>query len=165
MIVGNHIEEGIVALEVAKDLADVPVISQNVYYRGKKGFRTMMGHDPATACRMLQDAGSDVIGASCGLMKRKQDASDPGSYYAFATPLVEEMRSSCNAFLSIQPNAGLAKLVGKETVYPATPEELAAEAPNWIKAGARIIGGCCGTSLEHYRKLSKLLKSQQREKA
>ena len=56
MIVGNHIEEGIVALEVAKDMADIPVVSQNVYYRGKKGFRSMMGHDPATAaacCRRL----------------------------------------------------------------------------------------------------------------
>ena len=101
------------------------------------------------------------MGASCGLMKREQDASDHRSYYAFATPLIEEMRASCDAILSIQTNAGLARLVEGETVYPATPEELAAEAPNWIKAGARIIGGCCGTNLEHYRKLSQVLQRQR----
>jgi len=158
MIVGNHIEESIIALEVTRDLAPVPVVVQNVYYRGRKGFRSMMGHDPATASRMLAEAGADVVGGSCGLMKREEDAVDPASYYAFATPLVEEMRSGCRAVLSIQPNAGLARLVDGRTVYPATPEELAAEAPRWIRAGARIIGGCCGTGLEHYRRLAEAIK-------
>jgi 5-methyltetrahydrofolate--homocysteine methyltransferase len=159
MIVGNHIEESIIAIQVAKDLADVPVVAQNVYFKGKKGFRSMMGHDPATGSRMLKLAGADVVGASCGLMKHAEDASDPKNYFQFATQLVQEMRRGFEGYLSIQPNAGLAKLVDGQTVYPATPEQMAQEAPNWIKAGARIIGGCCGTSLEHYRQLSKAIKS------
>ncbi len=159
MIVGNHIEESIIAIQVTKDLANVPIVAQNVFYLGKKGYRTMMGHDPATASRMLKEAGADVVGASCGLMKRPEDAADPKNYYQFATRLVSEMRSGFDGFLSIQPNAGLARLVGGQTVYPATPEELAAEAPNWIKAGARIVGGCCGTSLEHYRQLAKAVRN------
>lgn len=154
MIVGNHIEESRIAIQVARDLADVPIVAQNVYYFGKKGYRSMMGHDPATGSRMLKEAGADIVGGSCGLMKRPEDAADPKNYFQFATRLVQEMRSGFDGFLSIQPNAGLARLVDGRTVYPATPDELAAEAPNWIRAGARIIGGCCGTGLEHYRKLA-----------
>jgi 5-methyltetrahydrofolate--homocysteine methyltransferase len=155
MIVGNHIEEGMIAIQVAKDLGDIPVIAQNVFYAGKKGFRTMMGLDPVAASARLQEAGADVIGASCGLMKK---AEDPVGYYQAVIPLVEEMRKGCDRFLSIQPDAGLAQLIDDKTIYPATPDEMASEAPNWIKAGARIVGGCCGTSLEHYRKLSKVVK-------
>ncbi len=158
MIVGNHIEESIIAIQVVKDLANVPIVAQNVYFFGKKGFRSMMGHDPATGSRMLKEAGADVVGGSCGLMKRPEDAAEPKNYYQFATRLVTEMRSGFDGFLSIQPNAGLARLVDGQTVYPATPEELTAEARNWIKAGARIIGGCCGTGLEHYRQLAKAVR-------
>jgi 5-methyltetrahydrofolate--homocysteine methyltransferase len=158
MIVGNHIEETIIAIQVAKDLSNAPIVAQNVYYFGKKGYHSMMGHDPATGSRMLKEAGADVVGGSCGLMKRAEDAADPKNYYEFATRLVQEMRSGFDGFLSIQPNAGLARLVDGRTVYPATPEQLAAEAQNWIKAGARIIGGCCGTGLEHYRKLAEAIR-------
>ena len=157
MIVGNHIEEALIAIEVTKDLADVPIVAQNVYFRGKKGFRSMMGHDPATGSRMLEKGGADVVGGSCGLMLRPKDTTGDESYYSSATGLVEEMRSGCAAFISIQPNAGLARLVDDQTVYPAEPAELAATVPNWIKAGARVVGGCCGTNLEHYRELARVL--------
>ena len=71
------------------------------------------------------------------------------------------MGAACGAILSIQPNAAPARLIEGETVYPATPDELAEEAPNWVEAGARIVGGCCGTSLEHYRKLRAALRETE----
>ena len=148
LIVGNHLEEKLIAVEVAKDLSDKPVVAQNVFYQGARGFRTMMGLDPTQASARLQDSGADAVGASCGLMKREED---PYSYYAGATSLVEQMREGTTKPLSIQPNAGMAQLVKGQTVYPATPQELAREVPRWIEVGARIVGGCCGTSLEHYR--------------
>lgn len=153
MVVGNHLAAGVIAIRLAKDLADVPVVAQNVFYAGKRGYRTMMGEDVATASRRVLEAGADIVGASCGLMKQPEDKADRRGYYECATSLVQEMRASCDGILSIQPNAGLAQLVDGQTVYPASPDELAAEAPNWIDAGARIVGGCCGTNLEHYRKL------------
>lgn len=158
MIVGNHIEESIVAIQVTKDLSDMPIVAQNVYFRGKRGYRSMMGHDPATGSRILKEAGADVVGGSCGLMKRAEDSGDPRSYFAFTTELVQEMRSGFDGYLSIQPNAGLARLVEDKTEYPATPDELAAEALKWIEAGARIIGGCCGTGLDHYRQLAQVIR-------
>jgi 5-methyltetrahydrofolate--homocysteine methyltransferase len=152
MVVGNHIAEAAIAIKVAKDLANVAVIAQNVYYAGHTGFRSMVGHDPATGTRILLDAGADVVGASCGLMKA-EGVSDTRSYYECAVALVAEMRAATNAPLSIQPNAGMARLTEGKTVYPATPDELVQAAPLMLKAGARIVGGCCGTSLEHYRRL------------
>jgi len=159
MVVGNHVAEAAIAIRVAKDLADVAVVSQNVYYAGHTGFRSMMGHDPATGTRMLLEAGADVVGASCGLMKAAE-STDPRSYYECAASLVREMRAATDAPLSIQPNAGMARLVEGRTVYPATPGELAQAAPLLLEAGARIVGGCCGTSLEHYRKLHSVIRGE-----
>lgn len=158
MVVGNQLDASLIAVQVAKDLSDIPIVAQNVFFHGKKGFRTMMGHDPVTASKRLQEAGVDVVGASCGLMKRPEDLEDQRGYYHWATELVKEMRAGCDAVLSIQPNSGLAQLIEGKTIYPATPDEIAREAPYWISAGARIIGGCCGTSLEHYRRLSALIR-------
>lgn len=155
LIVGNHIDEGVIAIKVAKDLCDLPIIAQNVFYAGKKGFRTMVGVDPKAASARLQEAGADVVGASCGLMTKSLDTSE---WFPAATILVKEMRQGCSSPLSIQPDPGIPQLINGKTVWPVSPEEMANEVPNWIDTGARIIGGCCGTTLEHYRKLSAVLR-------
>ncbi|MFB3902685.1 MAG: homocysteine S-methyltransferase family protein [Acidobacteriota bacterium] len=152
IIAGNHLEEQLIAIRVARDLCDLPIISQNVYYTGKKGFRTMMGIDPAIGSARLEEAGVDVIGGSCGLMSDLPDASN---YYRAATKLVREMRRACRKSVSIQPNAGMPQLQGEITIYPATPAQMAAEVEEWVCAGARLVGGCCGTNLDHYRAISK----------
>lgn len=158
MVVGNHLEESAIAVKVAKDLANVPVIAQNVFYQGNAGFRTMMGHDAGTATARIVEAGADIVGASCGLMKTGPMVSGHTGYFEAATGLVREMRESCNSLLSIQPNAGMAQLVDGTTEYPGTPEEMAREVTAWIDAGARIVGGCCGAGLNHYRAIAHLVR-------
>jgi len=159
MIVGNQALAAAIAVEVTKELAQIPVIVQNVFYIGQKGYRTMMGYDPQTASKIVIDAGADVIGASCGLMKDGAAAYGQTHYYEAATSLVRLLREAHDRFISFQPNAGLALLDDNgKTVYPASPEEFAQEVPNWIRAGARIVGGCCGTSLKHYEAISKMVK-------
>ena len=88
-------------------------------------------------------------------MKKADEAI---GYYQGATLLVKAMRQGCDRYLSIQPEAGLAQLIDGKTVYPATADEMASEVTHWIKEGARIVGGRCGTSLKHYRKLSEVVK-------
>jgi len=157
MIGGNHIDEALIAIRVARDLCDLPIISQNIYYTTKYGFRTMMGADPIQGSAKLEEAGVEVIGGSCGLMSK---SSNPADYYPSATNLVKEMRKGCNVPLVIQPNAGLAQLISGKTVYPATPEQMASEVLHWVDAGARIVGGCCGTSLEHYGRVSAVIRER-----
>ena len=97
MVVGNQLDASLIAIQVTKDLSDVPIIAQNVFFHGKKGFRTMMGYDPVTGSKKLEEAGADVVGGSCGLMKRPEDKDDPKGYYEWATELVErdEKRLQC----------------------------------------------------------------------
>jgi 5-methyltetrahydrofolate--homocysteine methyltransferase len=155
LIVGNQTNTNAIAAKVTKDISKVPVMVQNVFYCERNGFRTMMGHNVKVATQMVADAGADIIGASCGLMRPETGANI--NYYEGAIKLVKELKNCGIDYISIQPNAGLAQLHdGNETVYPASPENLEVEAPNLVSAGARIIGGCCGTSLEHYRRLSML---------
>lgn len=155
LIAGNHLEETVVAIEAARKLSGAPIVAQNVFYAGRRGYRTLMGHDVRTATLRLREAGADVAGASCGLMLESGGAPGETHYYEAATRLLDEMRAAGPGMLSLQPNAGMARLVEGMTVYPALPEELAAEAARWVAAGARIIGGCCGTSLKHYEALAR----------
>lgn len=149
-ISGNHIEESVIAIKVANDLTDIPVMAFNVFFTGKKGFRTMMGLDPEAASARLNETGVDVIGMNCGLVSYKD-----------ATEVIRQMRRGTDKYLGVQPDAGLAQLIKGETVYPATPDELEGVLPDWIDAGAWVLGGCCGTSLEHYRRISAVLRERK----
>ena len=57
----------------------------------------------------------------------------------------------------IQANAGIPELIDGETVFRESPEMMASFIPELIKAGANIIGGCCGTTPEHIPVVSSIL--------
>ena len=115
----------------------------------------MTGLDPKTASARLEKAGADVIGFACGLMTKSRDSSE---WYPGATALLKEMRQGTDKYLYVAPDAGLPELIEGKTVWPASPEQMALEVPNWINNGARILGGCCGTTLEHGSKLRAALR-------
>jgi len=155
---GNHIDESVLAIKAVKDIRNIPILTDNVFYLGKKGFRTMMGLDPITASAKLQEAGADVVGFACGLMTKSCDSSE---WYPGATALLKEMKQGTDRYLRVLPDAGLPELIDGKTVWPASPEEMASEVPNWVNTDARIIGGCCGTTLEHLRKISAVLREMR----
>ena len=155
-IAGDDTEATVIAIGAVKEYRpDMPVIARNLFYATKKGFRTLMGLDPQQASAKLHEAGAEVIGFSCGLMTKSED---PVDYYLGATALIKEMRKGSDRYLVALPNAGEARLVDGKTVYPATPEMMAREVLNWIDAGARLVGGCCGTGVEHGKQVSEVLK-------
>ncbi len=118
----------------------------------------MTGLDPKTASAKLQEAGADVVGFNCGLMTKSLDTSE---WYPAATTLLKEMKQGTDRYLFAAPDAGLAQLISDRTVYPASPEEMASEVLNWVDVGARIVGGCCGTSVEHGRRVSAVLRDRK----
>jgi len=67
--------------------------------------------------------------------------------------LIAEIRKLGTAFLIAQPNAGMPKIVEEKPVYEESPDKFAEYIPELIGAGANIIGGCCGTTPEHIRKV------------
>lgn len=142
------IQEAVLAVKAAKDFTKLPVIASMSFDFTPKGGRTMMGVDPKTAVEKLLDAGADVIGHNCG-----------GATPEESTHIMREMGAITDKPLVVKPNAGVPESVDGRQVYPATPERYAKEVPNWIGAGARIVGGCCGAGLEHTAKIAKAVRT------
>ncbi|HHL40702.1 MAG TPA: 5-methyltetrahydrofolate--homocysteine methyltransferase [Deltaproteobacteria bacterium] len=104
-----------------------------------ESMRSVLGTPPEAFAAVASSLGAALIGANCSLgadgilraVRAMADVTD--------TPLIA------------QPNAGIPVLKGGETVFPATPEEMAEYAPRFAAAGVRVLGGCCGTTPEHIR--------------
>lgn len=140
------LDEARVALKAAKESTDLPVINTFTFDKTAAGdYRTMMGVSPAQAAEELTAAGSDIIGSNCG--------SGPDDLLAIA----KELRAHTDRYLMIQPNAGLPVLEDGQTVFKATPQEMAACVPPLVEAGVTIIGGCCGTTFEHLAAMRNVL--------
>jgi len=148
----NDTELMVVAIKAVKDHCDLPVQARNIFYATKKGLRTLMGVDAKMASARLQEAGADIIGATCGDLDRP---------IGNALTVVKEMRQGCDKPLSRRPNAGLAQLIDGKIVQPLTPQDMAREVPGWIAAGASLVGGCCGTSLEHIKAITAAAKDKK----
>jgi len=121
---------------VAAAATGLPVVACMVFDSGKHQDRTMMGVTPEQAAVELTRAGAQVIGANCGI-----------GIEAYI-PVCAALASATDRPIWIKPNAGLPELVDGKVVYRMTPERFAGYAPALIAAGARFIGGCCGTTPE-----------------
>jgi homocysteine S-methyltransferase len=126
------------ALRAVRSLSDLPVIAQMTI--GDDGL-TLYGTDPTTFTKQLADWGADVIGVNCSVGP------------AGVLEAVEKMVKATDRPISAVPNAGLPKDVGDRKIYLASPEYMATFARRMIEAGARIVGGCCGTTPEHIKKI------------
>ncbi|HET6413474.1 MAG TPA: homocysteine S-methyltransferase family protein [Anaeromyxobacter sp.] len=105
------------------------------------GFRTIMGVDVAGMVEAALGEGADVVGANCGTKLSLDD-------YARLVP--ELVAAGRGKPVMVQPNAGSPELRPDGTViYPTGHEAFAAAVPRFLAAGARIVGGCCGTGPAH----------------
>jgi 5-methyltetrahydrofolate--homocysteine methyltransferase len=68
-------------------------------------------------------------------------------------------RANCNLPVMVQPNAGLPVLENLKAVYKQVPADMAAAVPEALKAGANIIGSCCGSTPEHTRAIREAVDS------
>jgi 5-methyltetrahydrofolate--homocysteine methyltransferase len=131
------------ALIAAKHHSRLPVIAHLTF---EAGGRTMMGTDPLTAMIIMDALQPLAMGANCSGGARE------------LLPVIQAMSKYTKNFLSVEPNAGLPRLVGDKTVFPDTPEEMAEYALRLKDAGANIIGGCCGTTPLHIQAMASVLK-------
>ncbi len=134
------LREAMCALSACKENFSLPVIVSIAFMTEEKGGRTMMGDSAEQCARSLTDAGADVIGANCGDLDPAQMAV-----------IVSYLKSATTLPVLAQPNAGRPKLVGNETIFEMAPAPFAAGIAECLRAGARLVGGCCGTSPEHIR--------------
>ena len=142
------IDEAEIAVRAARDNTPCEVICTMTFDHLATGeYRTMMGVSPSEMVEVLKAAGAHIIGANCS-------NGIEGMIH-----ITEEIRSVDKEIpVLIHANAGLPVLQGTCTVFPESPDMMAAFAPQLAKAGANIIGGCCGTTPEHIHRLVEVLK-------
>lgn len=140
----NEVRAGI---EAAKTGTNCTVFASMTFNADKKGYRTMMGVDPTSAARSLEEYGADVIGVNCG--------AGPED----VLKILEEMSRATSKPLFAKPNAGIPRLEGDKTIYPEDPQGMAAKMVPLRDFGISILGGCCGTTPEHLREIAKIVKA------
>ena len=134
----SDLDEIHAALRAVRSACDLPAITQMTI--GTDGL-THYGTDPETFAKQLAEWGADVIGVNCSVGP------------AGVLEAVERIVKATDRPISAVPNAGLPKDVGDRQIYLASPEYMASYARRMIEAGARFVGGCCGTTPEHIKKM------------
>ncbi len=120
----------------------LPYIACMTFQETPRGFFTMMGVKPSEAVKEAREFGAAAAGANCTL------GSD-----AMAR-LAGELAAIGAGPVAVSPNAGMPELVGGRTVYRQRPEEFASDMMEAIRAGADLVGGCCGTTPAFIRELA-----------
>ena len=135
----SAIDEAVLAIRAAKEHTKLPVICTFTFEQTIEGdYKTMMGVSPESMAEAILEAGADIIGTNCGNgMARMIDIIKALHKVAPDTPLL------------VHANAGAPVVRDGKTVFPETPEDMAKLAPQLVDAGARIVGGCCGTTPAH----------------
>jgi 5-methyltetrahydrofolate--homocysteine methyltransferase len=137
----SDIDEAVLAIKAARENTDLEVICTFTFERTLQGdYRTMMGVSPVEAAKASVEAGADIIGTNCG------------NGFERMIDIVEEIRTVApDVPVLVHANAGLPQNVDGVDVFPETPEQMATLVPDLIRAGANIIGGCCGTTPDHIK--------------
>jgi 5-methyltetrahydrofolate--homocysteine methyltransferase len=143
-------EEVAIAVRAARQAGDWPVIATYSFSQADGVFRTIMGTSAAEAVQAAIDAGADVVGTNCGT------GLDLPDYVHLAEQLVAAAGATP---VIVQPNAGSPQMVQGSAQYRATPQDMARIVGLLLGAGARIIGGCCGTTPEHLAAMARALRA------
>jgi 5-methyltetrahydrofolate--homocysteine methyltransferase len=146
------LEELEVAIAAAQEAGSPVIIGSIAFDKSTDGLDawTMMGISPEQAAEFMAEHGCDVLGLNCGTFIDMK----------MAAGIVRRYRSISGLPIMAQPNAGQPVLENhRVAVYKEKPEEMAADLPEVVQAGARIIGGCCGSTPAHIRLFRKILDS------
>lgn len=132
------------AIRAVREICDLPIFAQmTIQMDGKTSF----GSSPEQFTAALDGWGADVIGLNCGMGP------------AHILSALEKMRAVTRKNLSAQPNAGLPRDVQGRQFYMGSPEYMATFAKRFVQAGARFVGGCCGTTPTHTKLISDAIRS------
>jgi Methionine synthase I (cobalamin-dependent), methyltransferase domain len=127
-------------------MTDLPIVISFSYDRGT---RSMMGVKPKDVIKRYTEMGAEVIGANCGTTLENMEAVI--KEYADAIP---------NIRMWAKPNAGIPRMdiETESAIYDMGPDDMATFAKKYIALGAKIVGGCCGSTPEHVAAIVKAVK-------
>jgi 5-methyltetrahydrofolate--homocysteine methyltransferase len=145
----TDLDEARIAVKAAKEHTSCEVFCTMTFEKIiGGGYRTMMGISPTEMAETLVEAGADLIGTNCG--NGMEDMIG----------MVLEIRAANTLIpVLVHANAGMPQYKDGKTTFPESPEEMASRVKAIVAAGANIVGGCCGTTPEHIRKIGESVKS------
>jgi homocysteine S-methyltransferase len=132
------------AIKAVQEVSDLPIVAQMTITQDVK---TVFGTSPEDFTRQLDELGVDVIGLNCGM----------GPVHLLNA--LERMRAVTTKPLSAQPNAGLPRDVQGRQFYMGSPEYMAEYSRRFVQAGAKFVGGCCGTTPAHIKLIVESIRS------
>ncbi len=138
----NDIYELKAAVIAAKEVCSLPVFVSAVFGSDCK---TMTGTSPEAFVALAEGLGVDALGINCSLAPAEMAATVERILKVSSTPVI------------VKPNAGLPQEKGGKTVYSLGADDFAKQMVPLVEAGARLIGGCCGTTPEYIEKLVKAI--------
>jgi len=130
------------AVLAAKEATSLPILATVAL--GEDG-KLLTGADVECVAALLEGLGVDALGLNCGF--------GPD----LMLPYVKRLVAATSLPVAVKPNAGLPKVVDGRTVFTVGPEEFARDVAALVDAGASIVGGCCGTTPAHIRKVRELV--------
>lgn len=133
------------AVLAAKENSNLPVVVTMIFDENGK---LLTGGDVASVTAMLEGLGVDAIGFNCGLGPEQMKA------------LLPQLTVCCSLPIVINPNAGLPVVVNGQTVFNVEPEEFAQSVKTLVEMGASAVGGCCGTTPAHIKKVVDICKDR-----
>jgi homocysteine S-methyltransferase len=142
----SDLDELHAAYRAVRRETDLPVIAQMTIDESGK---TAYGTDAEHVAAALTEWGADVVGLNCSVGP------------AVMLDGIEQMAEVTQSPLSAQPNAGLPRSVGDRKIYLSSPEYLTNYAQRLIQVGVRFVGGCCGTTPEHIKRISDMIATTQ----
>jgi len=144
----SELDEILSAIDAIRAFSQLPIIAQLTY--SEEG-STVDGTRPEDAVAKMKSKGVQAIGANCTIGPQ------------LLLPILRELANltkDSGVFVSGMPNAGFPKRVGDRIVYPkSSPEYFAQFAREAVSLGARILGGCCGSTPEHVRAMVDAVKN------
>jgi methionine synthase / methylenetetrahydrofolate reductase(NADPH) len=148
----SYIEEIVLAIDAIRSFSGLPIVAQLTYSEEGTIFGDMR---PAAVAELLKNKNVQIIGANCTLGPQA------------LLPILQELAGVVDDLrISGMPNAGFPKREGDRIVYPkSSPEYFALFAREAAALGARILGGCCGTTPAHIRAMAEAVKSLRPVKA
>ncbi len=133
------------AVLAAKENSNLPIFATFVLDATGK---TLTGADVESMVALLEGLGVDAIGVNCSLGAEQLKLFIPRIINACSVPVI------------VNPNAGMPVVVDGKTFYKQSPKEFALAMGDIAEMGARVLGGCCGTTPEHIYELSSLIKTK-----
>ncbi len=129
-----------------KEVCDLPIMVSMTFNSDGK---TLFGSTPEASIVVLQSLGVDAVGINCSTGPKEMEA------------LIKRMVRYAKVPVFAKPNNGMPELIDGETKYTMTPETFAEYGRLLVEAGARAVGGCCGTTPKHIQTLRKAVRSAE----